>query len=113
MPTAQIKRGDLVAIQEKLSGALEIVNDLLNVTTSQPAPATPRGEEEFDGGDSSTIDNVKHDGDSTLTVTFLSGGVYEYDGVPYSVFQAFREADSKGRFFHSEIKDVYGYERVD
>ena len=47
-----------------------------------------------------------------LRVTFTSGDVYDYDGVPPEVAAAFRAAFSKGRFFASAIRDRYPFERV-
>lgn len=47
-----------------------------------------------------------------LRVTFTSGDVYDYDGVPPEVAAAFRAAFSKGRFFASDIRDRYPFERV-
>ena len=48
-----------------------------------------------------------------LRVTFTSGDVYEYDGVPPEVNAAFRGAFSKGRFFGSNIRDSYPCRRVE
>lgn len=47
-----------------------------------------------------------------LRVTFTSGDVYDYSGVPPEVAAAFRAAFSKGRFFASDIRDRYPFERV-
>lgn len=47
-----------------------------------------------------------------LRVTFVSGDVYDYEGVPPEVAAAFRAAFSKGRFFASDIRDRYPFERV-
>ncbi|MFA4893658.1 KTSC domain-containing protein [Brevundimonas sp.] len=47
-----------------------------------------------------------------LRVTFVSGDVYDYVGVPPEVEAAFRAAFSKGRFFASDIRDRYPFERV-
>jgi hypothetical protein len=48
-----------------------------------------------------------------LRVTFVSGDVYEYEGVPPEVNRAFRKAFSKGRFFGPNIRDRYPYRRVE
>ncbi len=48
-----------------------------------------------------------------LRVTFTSGDVYEYDGVPPEVNTAFREAFSKGRFFGPNIRDRYPFRRIE
>lgn len=47
-----------------------------------------------------------------LRVTFTSGDVYEYEGVPPEVEAAFREAFSKGRYFGPNIRDRYPYRRI-
>ena len=47
-----------------------------------------------------------------LRVTFVSGEVYEYDGVPPEVNAAFREAFSKGQFFGPNIRDRYPFRRI-
>jgi len=49
----------------------------------------------------------------TLRVTFVSGDVYEYDGVPPEVEAAFRAAFSKGRYFGPHIRDRYPYRKVE
>ena len=40
-----------------------------------------------------------------LVIFFKSGGVYEYQDVPRTVFDGFRAAQSKGEFFQSAIRD--------
>lgn len=47
-----------------------------------------------------------------LSVTFVSGDVYDYLGVPPEVEAGFRAAFSKGRFFASDIRDRYAFERI-
>ncbi|MGZ9101214.1 MAG: KTSC domain-containing protein [Brevundimonas sp.] len=47
-----------------------------------------------------------------LRVTFTSGDVYDYVGVPPEVEAAFRAAFSKGRFFAAHIRDRYAFERI-
>jgi lysyl-tRNA synthetase class 2 len=47
-----------------------------------------------------------------LRVTFVSGERYAYDGVPGEVHRAFVDADSKGRFFQTEIRGRYEYRRL-
>ena len=42
-----------------------------------------------------------------LTVTFVTGRRYIYEGVPEAVAAAFRAAFSKGRFFNARIRDRY------
>lgn len=43
-----------------------------------------------------------------LTVTFLNGKAYNYYNVPASIWKAFRESPSKGKFFVSTIKGRFG-----
>ena len=47
-----------------------------------------------------------------LTVEFLSGGKYVYGAVPESIYETFLEAESKGKFFHRNIRNVYSYSKV-
>jgi hypothetical protein len=51
-------------------------------------------------------------GHGTLEVEFHHGGVYQYSGVPESVYRAFLSAYSKGSYFHDHIKDRYPYREV-
>lgn len=48
-----------------------------------------------------------------LRVTFTSGDVYDYEGVPPEVVADFRAAFSKGRFFGPNIRDRYAYRKVE
>ena len=45
----------------------------------------------------------------TLEVEFQNERVYRYYGVPWVVFADLQEADSKGRFFNSRIRNRYPY----
>lgn len=42
-----------------------------------------------------------------LIVCFGGGSEYRYNGVREEAFNEFRRSDSKGRYFHKYIKDVY------
>ena len=48
----------------------------------------------------------------TLEVEFQNERIYRYYGVPYAVFADLEQADSKGRFFNSQIRNRYPYVRV-
>jgi hypothetical protein len=48
----------------------------------------------------------------TLEVEFQGDRVYHYYGVPWAVFADLQQADSKGRFFNSRIRNHYPYVRV-
>jgi hypothetical protein len=54
--------------------------------------------------DSSVIRLIGYDRDSsTLLVVFRDGHVYEFFLVPPSVYEAFLQAPSKGRFFNDHF----------
>ena len=42
-----------------------------------------------------------------LSVWFIESGRYDYYGVPNSLYLAFLDAPSKGRFFNDFIRDQY------
>jgi hypothetical protein len=48
-----------------------------------------------------------------LTVTFVSGRRYIYDGVPLRVHDAFTHAESHGGFFNREIRGRYPFREID
>jgi hypothetical protein len=62
---------------------------------------------------SSNIREVGYDAASqTLEILFHSGAVYQYSGVPDSVYRALMEAASHGSYFHTSIRDTYPYRRI-
>jgi hypothetical protein len=56
--------------------------------------------------DSSAIRAIGYDG-GTLTVEFHTGRVYDHPDVPYSVFDDFMRASSKGAFYNQHIRGRY------
>jgi hypothetical protein len=63
--------------------------------------------------DSSTMKSVGYEAASRiLEIEFDSGAVYQYLGVPARIHEQLLEAESKGRYFNSEIRDVYPYVQV-
>lgn len=42
-----------------------------------------------------------------LEIEFKSGGIYRYMNVPEYVYNGLMNADSKGKYFHANIRDVY------
>ena len=48
-----------------------------------------------------------------LLVRFVSGERYVYVGVPDEVHRSFCDAEAKGRFFRSQIRDRYPYNRLE
>jgi len=62
---------------------------------------------------SSNLRSVGYDPQSeTLEIEFHSGGVYQYHGVPLSVYVALVNAGSKGTYFYNHIRDSYPTTRV-
>lgn len=47
-----------------------------------------------------------------LRVEFIAGSIYQYEQVPETLFQAFLEAPSHGRFFDTQVKGRYPYRRI-
>lgn len=47
-----------------------------------------------------------------LTVTFITGRVYQYAEVPPDVAGAFATASSKGAFFNRDIRDRYAFREI-
>jgi hypothetical protein len=57
--------------------------------------------------------SVAHDADKQiLYLRFRSGEVYRYFEFPVSDYQAFLDAESRGRFFLAHIRDRFRYERM-
>jgi len=82
--------------------------------------APTRNEQSLISGDwvnvgSTNVDRFKWEwrGGGVLTVQFLDGAVYEYDGVPLTVAAAFVESDSAGRFVWNILRaEGYRYRKV-
>jgi hypothetical protein len=47
-----------------------------------------------------------------LTVTFVTGRIYEYIDVPVEVASSFQSAFSKGTFFNGYIRDRYDFREI-
>lgn len=41
-----------------------------------------------------------------------TGKVYMYKGVPEEIWEEFKKADSKGKYFHAYIKSLYACEKL-
>lgn len=52
-----------------------------------------------------------NEGAHELTIIFNSGGVYTYSNVPKSIYDSLLSAESKGKFFHANIKDKFTFRR--
>lgn len=63
--------------------------------------------------DSSNIEAIGYDSSQQqLHVQFKSGQTYVYYNVEESVFEEFKQAESKGKFLHAHIKGVYEYQKL-
>lgn len=62
---------------------------------------------------SSNVEAIGYDGDvRQLFVRFVRGETYVYYEVEEWVFQEFLNADSKGQFLNSRIRNVYQYGKL-
>jgi KTSC domain len=60
---------------------------------------------------SSAIRSFAYDAEGkALDVTFVSGRRYRYLAVPPETARGMEGAESKGRFFNAEIRDVFAFE---
>jgi hypothetical protein len=70
-------------------------------------------EERSDRVISSALAHVAHSGRTReLDIPCVSGRRYRYFDVPPEVYGRFREADSKGSFFSTAIKDKYDFREI-
>jgi hypothetical protein len=62
---------------------------------------------------STVIAHMNYDTEKeTLTITFVSGEVYEYRQVPADVFAAMKAARSKGTYLNRHIKGHFEFGRI-
>lgn len=62
---------------------------------------------------SSNVAEIGHDPTTnTLAVKFHNGGLFYYGGVPAGKFAEMQQAESVGRYLHSEIKGKHSHLRV-
>ena len=47
-----------------------------------------------------------------LEIEFDSGAIYQYLDVPAKIHASLMRAESKGRYFNDEIREIYPYEQV-
>ena len=64
--------------------------------------------------ESSSIKSVAYDKDEgKLWLRFKSDALYEYQGVDQQVAKDLVGAESKGKFFHENIKNKFSYTKVE
>jgi hypothetical protein len=62
---------------------------------------------------SSNLASIGYDKENQLLeIEFNHGGVYEYFDVPNDVYEELMNASSHGKYFISEIKDSYDYNKI-
>ena len=62
---------------------------------------------------STVVANFTYDAaKSILNVVYVSGKVYAYKNVPEHVYQAMKEAFSKGTFLNENIKGKYPFKKL-
>lgn len=67
-------------------------------------PETKTTTIELHAVDSSQIDAIGHNGESTMHVKFKGGTTYEYQNVDVDRYNAIKGADSVGKAFNSLVK---------
>jgi ABC-type branched-subunit amino acid transport system substrate-binding protein len=62
---------------------------------------------------SSVISAMAYDATSlTLKITYVSGKVYEYRGVPETIYKEMKASGAKGIYLNHHIKGSYPFERI-
>jgi len=62
---------------------------------------------------SSDLASVGYDPDTQiLEIEFNTGSIYQYSNVPQIVHEGLMSAPSCGQYFHREVKDSYGCNKV-
>lgn len=61
--------------------------------------------------ESSNIKALGHEG-TTMRLQYTNGTEYDFEGVSAEVFNNFMESESKGRFFHKNIKGKFTSKKV-
>jgi hypothetical protein len=62
---------------------------------------------------STVIDHFSYNPESDiLRVTFVSGIVYIYTGVPAKIYEKMKVSSSKGKFLNEHIKGKFPFEKI-
>ena len=60
---------------------------------------------------SSNLSSVGYE-NGTLYIRFHNGRLYAYYNVPVSEYEALMSADSHGKYFNANIRNLYDYRRI-
>ncbi len=62
---------------------------------------------------SSNIKSAKYNTETeNFTITFNTGGIYEYYKVPWQKFTKFRLSESQGKYFNENIAKAHNYSKL-
>lgn len=62
---------------------------------------------------SSNLKSVGYDANmQTLEIEFHGGRIYQYFGVPQSIYDKLISASSHGKYFAAKIKKGFGYRKI-
>ena len=62
---------------------------------------------------SSNIKKTEYDTETKkLVVEFNNGFKYEYENVPHQIYTKFRMAESRGKFFTTDISNTFKYKKL-
>ena len=62
---------------------------------------------------STVISSISYDAiTSTLSITFISGMIYNYKHVPEEVYQSLKTSGAKGIYLNQHIKGKYTFEKI-
>ena len=69
--------------------------------------------ENFEFKNSSNIKSASYDTDTKdMTIIFKGDSKYVYRDIPVDVYKKFTEAESAGKFFYSNIRNHYKYNKM-
>lgn len=69
--------------------------------------------EHYTNFNSSNVARISYSNSSALLeVEFLNGSIYHYYDVLPNIWEAFKDADSKGKFIHQNLKGQYRYAKL-
>ena len=87
---------------------------LIPSATAGPAPATATVRIERVPVESSSLVSIGFAREAhVLEIEFRSGAIYRYLGVPQTVFEALKNAESKGRYFAQSIRGKYEFQHLE